>query len=371
MGCLPKGRLRAYIDGELDAAEREAVERHVAGCERCKDAARLAATAEATRSCLDVLAPEAEPDLERAVVRSRELRQRGAHTRDERSLTMRDRLTRRPALAIGLVLVLLAGLLSFAPGRAFARQVLSVFRVRRFAVVQMNTDPDHLEEVARQLEDTLLVSEEPEMIEAPTRTTVGSIEEASAAAGFEVRMPTYWPDSATPRITVEGPSEQALRFRGDGLRLLLELAGMDAAAIPAELVEDEVRLMSQGAVYLEGRDVTIAQVSGVSATYPDGVDVAMLVEAGLRVAGTDPDEARRLSQAYDWTNTALIPVLPDLVEVRETEIAGAPVLLVREAEPEGPDASFATLVMEKDGILYTVSGHATPERLAQIAQSMF
>lgn len=372
MGCIPKGRLRAYLDGELDPIEREAVARHLAGCVRCQRTARLVASAEAALTCLDVLAPEDAPDLQRAVARSGELRRGDSQTlRDERSTQMGTRIVRRPAFAIGLVLVLLAGLLSFGPGRAFARQMLSVFRVRRFAVVQMNTDPDRLKEVMAQLEDSAFVADEPEVIVAPTRTTVGSVEEASAAAGFEVRIPAYWPNGGTPRITVEGPSEQALRFRGDGLRLLLELAGMDPGAIPEELVEDEIRLTSAGAVYLRGSDVSVTQVSGVTATYPDGIDVAMLVEAGLRVMGMDADEAHRLSQEHDWTSTALIPVLPELNEVRETEIAGTAVLLVRAAEAQSTLPSRATLIMEKDGILYSVTGRASFERLAQIAQSMF
>lgn len=372
MGCLSKGLLRAYLDGELDAAEREAVEDHMTGCQRCERAVRLAATAEAVRSHLDLLTPEAEPDIERAIVRSRaQWRQDLRNLRDERSADMRTGILRRPALAIGLILVLLVSLLSFGPGRAFARQVLSVFRVRRFAVVQVSSSPDRLEEVVGQIEDTLFVADEPVIIQAPTRTTVGSIEEASDAAGFEVRAPTYWPDEDAPRITVEGPSEQALLFRGDGLRLLLELAEMDPAAIPADLVEGEVRVASDGAVYLRGDLMSISQVANATATYPEGLDAAAIVEAGLRVLGMDPDEAHRLSQEYDWSNTALIPVLSDVTEVREIEIAGANALLVRATNAEGSRASRATLLMERDGILYIVTGQAGFGQLVQVAQSMF
>jgi len=372
MGCLSKGLLRAYIDGELDPAGRKAVERHMAGCAQCERAAHLATTAESVRPHLDLLAPEAEPDIERAILRSRALRRQDLRSlRDERSTDMRTGIARRPALAIGLVLVLLAALLSFGQGRALARQLLSVFRVRRFAVVHLNTDADSLEEVAGQLEGTLFLAGAPEIIQAPARSTVGSVEEASAEAGFDVRAPRYWPDGANPRITVEGPSEQALRFRGDGLRLLLELADMDPAAIPEELVEGEVRLTSGGAVYLKGTEVTITQVADVSVTYPDGIDVAMIVEAGLRVMGMAPEEAHRLSQEYDWTSTALIPVLPDVADVRETEISGSNVLLVRAGESEGTRGGRSVLVMERDGVLYTVAGRASFERLAQIAQSMF
>jgi hypothetical protein len=371
MGYLSKGRLRAYLDGELDATEHEAVEREISRGAPAARAARLGATAETVRSRLEVVAPQTEPDLEPAIARARASRRQGAQAASgERSPSMGSRIIRKPALAGGLVLLLLVGLLSFGQGRAFARQLLSVFRVRRFAVVQMRLDPDRFEEVVSHLEETLFVTGDPVMIQEPTRTTVDTIEEASTAAGFDVRMPAYWPDGGTPRITVEGPSEQALRFRGDGLRLLLELAEMDPAAIPAELLEDEVRVASGGAVYLKGSNTSITQVSNITATYPDGIDAAVIVEAALRVLGVDPDEAHRLSQQHDWSCTALIPVLSDAIEVRETEIAGADALLVR-AESQGPHANRATLLMERDGILYIVAGSASFERLAQVAQSMF
>jgi len=365
------GRLRAYLDGELGDAEREAIERDMASGALTAHAARLAGGAETVRSRLDAVAAHAKPDVERALTRSHELRQGLRTPRDEGRVNMGTRIAKRPALVVGLVLVLLAGLLSFDSGRALARQMLSVFRVRRFAVIHLNTDPERFQEVVGQLEEDLFVTGEPIAIREPTRTVVDTIEQASEAAGFEVLMPAYWPDDASPRITVEGPSEQALRFRGDGLRLLLELAEMDPAAIPAELVEGEVRLTTSGAVCLKGSDTTITQVADAMAVYPDDVDVATIVEAGLRVLGLDAAQAHRLSREYDWTTTALVPVLSDAIEVRETDIAGAQALVVRTRESEGPHANRATLLMERDGILYIVAGQASFERLAQIAQSMF
>lgn len=373
MGCLSKGLLRAYLDDELDVAEREGVEHHLARCARCERAARLAATAaEGVRSRLGAVAPVIEPDVERTLTRTRSLMRQGAtKTRAEGSLAMRIKNAWRPALAGGLVLLLLVSILSFGPGQALARHVLSVFRVRRFAVVPITTAPGQIEEVARQLQETLFVAEDPVLIQEPTRTTVATIEEASAAAGFEVRMPAHWPGGDAPRITVVGPSEQVLRFRGDGLRLLLELAQMDPSAVPVELVEDEVRVTSRSAVYIEGSNISIAQVADIVATYPEGIDVAIMVEAGLRVLGVEPREAHRLSQEYDWSYTALIPVLSNAMEVRQTEIAGAEALLVRTVEPQEPHWQHTTLLMERDGILYIVAVQASFERLVQIAQSMF
>ncbi|HUV93685.1 MAG TPA: hypothetical protein VMX14_02485, partial [Anaerolineae bacterium] len=66
--------------------------------------------------------------------------------------TNRGRLW-RPVLGGVIVLALLVGVFSFAPSRALARQFLSIFRVRKFAIVQVNPDEAQLEQVARALED--------------------------------------------------------------------------------------------------------------------------------------------------------------------------------------------------------------------------
>lgn len=287
----------------------------------------------------------------------------------------------RPVLAAGVVLVLLVGLLSFGPGRALARQVLSVFRVRRFAVVQVNPDEGRMEAVARQLENTLFV-DEPEVIAEPEAVVVSSVEEAGALAGFAVHMPAYLPGDDDAEITVRGRSEYAWHYRGDGLRLLLELAEMDPASIPEGLGDGEVRATAGTAVTIERDGLAVHQIAEPSATYPDELDPGVVVEAGLRILGVEPEEAQRLSRRFDWETTLLVPVLAGAGEFRETEIAGADAVLVRAAEvdPDGSpssdpdDGSYArrtTLLMERDGILYVIEANASFERLVQVAQSMF
>ena len=373
MGCPPRGRLRAYLDGEVSAGERREIEEHVAGCARCQRTGRLEETAADVGAHLDAVAPRGGPDIDRAWARSQRLRRNARLETGEGRPSVIRNLVRKPAFAIGLVLFMLVGVLSFGEGRALARQLLSVFRVRRFAIVQLNANPEDVKDVARQLEESLFTPGDQDF--APERTQVGSLAEASALAGFEARMPAYTQGEGVLRYTVEGPARFAIGVRGEGLRMVLAMADMDPNLIPEDFVEGEVAIVSTGGVLIQvlihGDKVTIAQYPDLSAEYPDNLDVAVLVEAGLRVLGMPADEAHQLSVAFDWSSTMLVPVLADAYEVRRTEIAGSDALLVRSEVSDRAHTSHAMLVMEKDGTVYIVEGNATLERLAQITQSLF
>ncbi|MBM3190899.1 MAG: hypothetical protein FJZ90_19545, partial [Chloroflexi bacterium] len=74
----------------------------------------------------------------------------------------------RPVLIGFAVLALLVGSYSLPTTRALARQMLSVFRVRKFAVIQIQPDEAQLEQVVNKLGDAFF-TREPEVIvdEAP------------------------------------------------------------------------------------------------------------------------------------------------------------------------------------------------------------
>jgi hypothetical protein len=60
--CIPQGTLRAYLDGELDAGERDRVAGHLAGCERCLALASVTAErGEQVRAWIDAAAAPEEP----------------------------------------------------------------------------------------------------------------------------------------------------------------------------------------------------------------------------------------------------------------------------------------------------------------------
>ena len=395
MTCIPEGELRAYLDDELSPARRSALARHLLACARCRKAlARIERSASFAQERLTSESLVREPDarLELARVRARLQRRGDVQSRSLGRLPMGTSRGRfwRPVLVGVAILALLVGVFSFAPSRALARQFLSIFRVRKFAIIQVNPDEAQLEQVARALEDTLFVKE-PEVVVDEPAVKVGSIEEASELAGFQVRMPRYWPDQGVPEIQMKGRTEYTFPFTRDGLVMLLELAGMDTAQVLTGWEEASIRVSVPSVVIIVGEQFQVGQVLDPTVEYPQGLDPRLVGEAGLRLFGLSPKEAQRISEHIDWTNTVVLPIPADVAEFNELEIAGEQAVLLRpryEPGPEpvqvdkeevlvGTEASAqlsgyeSTLLWEKDGVLYFVVGGASAERLVQIAESMF
>ncbi len=298
----------------------------------------------------------------------------------------------RPALAGGIILALLVGVFSFAPSRAWARQLLGIFRVNKFAVVSVAPDQARIEAAGQALQDKLFVGE-PEMIADEPTVQVKSVAEASQKAGFTVRVPKAL--SAKPQISVKGRSEASFTFSREGLVTLLNLAGMDPAAIPNNFNTAKLHVTVPAMANVEIGDYRITQVRAPEIDYPEGIDPQVIGQAGLRIMGVSPQEAERITGKLDWTNTLLLPIPKDAAEYREVIVAGeqgviliprpqavkqaakvaaeAPSTSIRQSDVDKVESvsSESTLVFEMDGIIYVVSANTSPESLVRIAESLF
>jgi hypothetical protein len=270
----------------------------------------------------------------------------------------------------GIVAVsLLVGIFAFAPTRALARQLLSIFRVNRFAVIEINPDEATLEQIGQQLQDKLFVSE-PQVLAEAQEVPVAGVDEARTMAGFDVRAPAEWPESETPpQYTYVGHTSYSLRFTGEGLRAVLALADMDPDQVPAGLTEAEVVIDMPAAVRIRGQYTEILQVFKPEVRYPDEIQPGVMGEAALRLMGLSAADARRISKSIDWTSTLVLPVPTGAASFHEVEVAGSMGVLLRSRE-EAP-RNVNVLLWEKDDVVYVVSGLLGPEAIASLAESMF
>ena len=82
--------------------------------------------------------------------------------------------------------------------------------------------------------------------------------------------------------------------------------------------------------HYRGANYDLKLYQGVSPTVklPDGVDLAQLGKAGLRVLGMDPAQADAVSRSIDWRSTLVFPFPTDLQNVRQVSVGNSQGLLV-------------------------------------------
>ena len=372
MTCPRSGRLRAYLDGELSTSQREALDAHLATCERCQQrlcqARELAAETQA-RMCQILPRDGLDGSISGADRALASVKRRvQMHDTSWRDRIMGDRMKRwRPALiGVGLM-VLFVSLYLYSPTQAVARQFLSMFRVRRFAVVRVNPDQNQMEQVGRALEDTLFVGD-PEIVVDGAETEVDSIGAARELAGFDARVPAFLPNSEPIEIGFKGYSESVFRFTRQGLQLFLDMAEM-GVQVPDTWEEGDLRVSFASMVVIEQPNLQIVQALNPMLEYPEGIDPGVIGEAGLRLLGVSPEEARRISATIDWSSTLVLPIPTDIGTFTELEIAGSQAVYVRASDRN--DQFRSTLMWEKDGVVTVVAGRASNEDTVKIAESMY
>ena len=282
----------------------------------------------------------------------------------------RRRIAAAAAIALCALLVL-----TLAPVRQAAADFLSIFRVRKFAVIPL--DPAQVAKL-ESLTDTLdqdAFGKKIVLREEGEPQAVSNAAEASAAAGFAVRAPTALPADARLRAfnVQAGP---AVRFEANRatLQALLDASGVQGASLPdAENLTFEVDVppvVTQDYTIGSG-NVSLIQVQDSQATFPAGVDPAALGEIAFQLIGMPAEDAQHLAQSIDWTSTVVIPLPTDAGRSREVTVDGASGLLLEETSSGSYARRSRVLIWERDGIVYSMEGHGVDsELLLQLADSL-
>jgi anti-sigma factor RsiW len=378
--CVDEGRLRAYLDGELPAMECGAVGAHIAGCAACQgQLERQRALAAQVRALLS--APPAPPDPRAALAQLRLADQhptipsttwfpsisRGRAGNDQRSRvqtfersdgqTTNDQPSnvqtfersdiqrstfmqlvsvwssrRRSLLAALAALVAVLSLLALPPVRAAADDLLSIFRVQK--VVFLPVDPARIQQLANLNFDknTLFVTKPTAHSPTPPRA-VASAAEAASAIGYTVEQPNTFPSAPlTTAFTVSEPSKMTFQINVAAARQVLELMSIDDVTIPDALGAGPIKVdvPALASVHYHGLnyDMTLNQGHSPNVALPEGVDLAQLGKAALRLLGMTPEQAEATSQGINWNNTLLFPFPKDTSNIREVTINGENGLLV-------------------------------------------
>jgi ABC-type amino acid transport substrate-binding protein len=296
-----------------------------------------------------------------------------------------------PALAGAALVAGLAFAFTLEPVRAAAREFLDLFRVKRFAAVPV--DPERLARLAQGgLDLKTLVAGQVQVVVPPEEPQpVDSPEAGGVAAGIEVRQPAYVPRKAERTEVVVG-RPGAFRVQLDTARLeaLAQAVGAEEIEIPAwwngATIDVEVPPVvairyARPATAGEAPDAESAFVLFQSRTpeveLPEGFDLAVLGELGLRMSGMDAVEARMFARAIDWRSTLLVPVPVRGQQYREVEVRGQKGLLVSfRPEPRMPDrttrrAGWRSMLLWSEGDLcFALQGPGEGVEVLEMAQSI-
>jgi hypothetical protein len=386
---LSDGDLRSFLDGELAGASQQ----HLDTCAACQ--MRLAHIRHEIRSASEHLSFLSSPDQESGLSSQTALKSFYHHNTIKKEKTMLKKLFASPVLKIGLAIILIIVIvLSIPASRAFASQLLSLFRVQQVVVIpvdytgiQQLTGNSTLGKQISQLVSSSITAEQ----NPGAPVTVSDPAQASQLTGFAVRVPQ---GSAPSRISVEKASSFSFKVDRAKAQALLDEAGRSDLVLPASIDGADITVNIPTGVSVSygtcpdpgaqdnGSDlgmggpagqsyadcVILAEIPSPTVSAPDNVDIAQLAQIGLEFTGMDSEQAAAFAQTVNWTSTLVVPIPKNAAtyeQVQVDEVTGT--LIQRPAD----DAPQYVLLWVKSGIVYAISSLGSDSQQAiQMANSL-
>lgn len=284
------------------------------------------------------------------------------------------RVTRYLAYAASLLVAVSAFTLPSV--RAGARAFLDLFRVVNFAPVAVQADqirkldPGSNVDLPRLLGDQVVV-----LKEAGPRQQMATAQQAAAAAGVPIRLPTWLPVGLEQSL-IEVTGEHAVRVKINtaAVNSLIDALGITDLRVPDAVHGESATLRVYPIVRVDyqradsKRRVMLLQGRSPQALLPEGVDLAALAEIGLRVLGLESAEAHRFANSVDWRTTLMVPVPADIATFRQIDVQGNPGLIIESRQQN--DRHRAHILWSSGGSVFALTGTVPPEELFEIAQSV-
>ncbi|HRQ41392.1 MAG TPA: DUF4367 domain-containing protein [Chloroflexota bacterium] len=269
---------------------------------------------------------------------------------------------RRYAAAGVLAALLLLLAFSFPTVRAAASEFLSLFRVQNFAAITIS--PEQIALLNKVAQEGLTPGKVEIMADPGQLTLVGSLKEAATRAGM-ASVQTIGELGEPTAVYVSSPGSGRLTIDLAGARGILDAVGADPLLLPDSLDGAQVNVAVFAGVDQQWQDVHFLQSPSPLVEYPEGLDTAVLGQALLQLLGLNEGEATRLSQEIDWTSTLLLPIPQDIASYQEVTVDGVSGMAVSEL-----DGRAATLIWQKDGVIYTLFGNRSATELLALTKSL-
>ncbi len=316
-----------------------------------------------------------------------------AQTREPPRASWASRLLSKrlaPAWVALAVVCVVSALLTFAPARGWAQQILAMLRVQKITVVPMDwnalSNPANRDRLGKTIAQ--LISDEVVVTMKPGEPqVVSSPEQANEVAGFKVRLPGN--QSEPPRIKILG--EQAFRttINLDRLQAILDEAGRSDLQFPAALDGATVSAHIPKIVFAEYGNcarrppetktdpeagvetscIYLAQSLSPTVSVPPELNMAQIAEVGLQLGGMSAEAAHRFSQTVDWTSTLVVGI-PQGTSYETVEVDGVQGTFIDQSRRGERSRRSYGLLWVKNGVIYALRGSGDSADALTLAASL-
>ena len=383
---LNDGQLRDAIDGELTPHELA----HLANCAACQTRQKeIESQAHFAADKLAFLASATnDPRLSSSSAWSRFNQQRIT----QKETPMFKKLLTAPLVRYGVPAVLVLALVFAFPGaRAFASELLNLFRIQQVAVVPVDfTGMESLHgavgnDIGQLISNSITMTKKPGN---PVDATDAA--QASQLSGFNVRVPK---DLTPSRISVMSGSDFTLTVDRAKAQALLTEAGRGDLVLPDTIDGAKISVSIPNSTSVDfgtcpppsadgdgpnfhngsaGRQyadcVILAEVPSPSVSAPASVDVAQLAQIALEFSGMNSEQAKAFTDTVDWTSTLVVPIPKNAASYEQVAVDGVTGTLIQRPSDDAPQF---LLLWVKNGIIYAIGGLGSNSQQAlQIANSL-
>ena len=285
-----------------------------------------------------------------------------------------------PAFAGAMAAAAIAIAFTFPAVRATAQQVLDLFRVREFAIVQI--DENRVEKLKQQNFDpaTLLGGQVEKLQDGGEPRRFADVASAERASGLDIRTPSFVASMLSPdTIIVNGESRVRVTINTQPLREMMNLMDVRDVDLPAGLdgqrIEARIPVVVMQTYRSSGkRRAMLVQAESPEVSLPPGVELSRLGEIGLRLLGIEKSEAHRLAGVIDWHTTMLVPVVASTTSFQQVSVNGSRGVMLQTRSTVAPDGSDRgpgqALMWTHQGRIYALLGNISEVDMVQMAESV-
>lgn len=272
--------------------------------------------------------------------------------------------------AAGAMAIAAAVVITVAPVRAWAENLLAIFRVEHVAVLDLSSasaqglDNNQIFNQAM----SHILSEDVTVTRAPQKPQpVADADTASRLAGFKVHLIAgETPGSLVVRSTITAQ----MKLDRDRLQSILDESGRSDLRLPSSVDGAIIGLRipagimaaygpcanpaNRGYAPEDATCITLNEMPSPTASFPQEINPAEIAQVGLQAAGLSPTEAANFTQTVDWTTTLVLPVLHGQTTYARVNVNGIEAVLLRPRNA-GLSGRF-DLIWVDNGIMYSLMG---------------